>query len=175
MAEYYMYKGAFTPSASTTTSRSRRRYRQFSLLLSRPLGREAYPGDVFYLHSRSSSARHVGRRARRRVPFPALPVIETQEGEVSAYIPTNVITITDGQIYLEPELFFYAAPRDRRRHLGSVWGGNAQIQGGEEGRCLLRLDWLSSAPPSAFAQFVTELDKATQKQLPTGASAWWRS
>jgi len=144
-------------------------YRQLSLLLRRPPGREAYPGDVFYLHSR------LLERATKLSPengagsLTALPVIETQEGDVSAYIPTNVISITDGQIYLEPELFFAGVrPAVNVGISVSRVGGNAQIKAMKKIAGSLRLDLASARELETFAQLGTELDKATQRQLDRG-------
>ena len=106
MAEYFMWKGEATLVVYDDLSKQAVAYRQLSLLLRRPPGREAYPGDVFYLHSRLLERAVKLSKENGGGSLTALPIIETQEGEVSAYIPTNVISITDGQIYLEPDLFF---------------------------------------------------------------------
>ncbi len=144
-------------------------YRQLSLLLRRPPGREAYPGDVFYLHSRL-----LERAAKLNDPLgggslTALPIIETQLGDVSAYIPTNVISITDGQIYLETDLF-YAGIRPAVNVGLSVSrvGGSAQIKAMKQVAGKLRLDLAQYREMAAFAQFGSELDKATQAQLNRG-------
>ncbi|MCL5957925.1 MAG: F0F1 ATP synthase subunit alpha [Chloroflexi bacterium] len=144
-------------------------YRQVSLLLRRPPGREAYPGDVFYLHSRL-----LERAARMNQDYgggslTALPIIETQAGDVSAYIPTNVISITDGQIYLEPDLF-YAGVRPAVNVGISVSrvGGSAQIKAMRQVAGRLRLDLSQFRELAAFAQFGTDLDKATKAQLDRG-------
>lgn len=144
-------------------------YRQLSLLLNRPPGREAYPGDVFYLHSRllERSARLSGEKGGGSMT--ALPIIETQEGEVSAYIPTNVISITDGQIYLLPNLF--AAGIRPAVDVGvsvSRVGGNAQIHAMKEVAGTLRLEMAQFRELQAFAQLGTDVDAATQKQLQRG-------
>jgi F-type H+-transporting ATPase subunit alpha len=144
-------------------------YRQLSLLLRRPPGREAYPGDVFYNHSRlleraSKLSDELGGGS-----LTALPVIETQAGDVSAYIPTNVISITDGQIYLEPDLF-YAGVRPAVNVGISVSrvGGNAQIKAMKKVAGMLRLDLAQYRELEAFAQFAADLDKNTQAQLARG-------
>jgi len=145
-------------------------YRQLSLLLRRPPGREAYPGDVFYLHSRLLERATKLSDANGGGSLTALPIIETQEGDVSAYIPTNVISITDGQIYLQPELF--AAGVRPAINVGisvSRVGGNAQIKAMKEVAGSLRLDLAAFRELEAFAQLGTELDAASQKQLDRGA------
>jgi F-type H+-transporting ATPase subunit alpha len=144
-------------------------YRQISLLLRRPPGREAYPGDIFYLHSR------LLERAARMAPeygggsLTALPIIETQANDVSAYIPTNVISITDGQIYLEPDLF-YAGIRPAINVGISVSrvGGDAQLRAMRQVAGRLRLDMAQFRELAAFAQFGSELDKATRARLERG-------
>jgi F-type H+-transporting ATPase subunit alpha len=145
-------------------------YRQLSLLLRRPPGREAYPGDVFYLHSRLLERATKLSDDNGAGSLTALPVIETQEGDVSAYIPTNVISITDGQIYLEPELFFSGVrPAINVGISVSRVGGNAQIKAMKKIAGSLRLDLAAYRELEAFAQLGTELDKATQRQLDRGA------
>ncbi len=145
-------------------------YRQLSLLLRRPPGREAYPGDVFYLHSRLLERATKLSNENGGGSLTALPVIETQEGDVSAYIPTNVISITDGQIYLEPELFFSGVrPAINVGISVSRVGGNAQIKAMKKIAGSLRLDLAAYRELEAFAQLGTELDKATQAQLDRGA------
>ena len=145
-------------------------YRQLSLLLRRPPGREAYPGDVFYLHSRLLERATKLSKENGGGSLTALPIIETQEGDVSAYIPTNVISITDGQIYLEPELFFAGVrPAINVGISVSRVGGNAQIKAMKQIAGSLRLDLAAYRELEAFAQLGTELDKATQKQLDRGA------
>jgi F-type H+-transporting ATPase subunit alpha len=144
-------------------------YRQLSLLLRRPPGREAYPGDVFYLHSRLLERATKLSDANGAGSLTALPIIETQEGDVSAYIPTNVISITDGQIYLQPELF--AAGVRPAINVGisvSRVGGNAQIKAMKEVAGSLRLDLAAYRELEAFAQLGTELDAASQRQLDRG-------
>ena len=145
-------------------------YRQLSLLLRRPPGREAYPGDVFYLHSRLLERATKLSDENGAGSLTALPVIETQEGDVSAYIPTNVISITDGQIYLEPELFFSGVrPAINVGISVSRVGGNAQVKAMKKIAGSLRLDLAAYRELEAFAQLGTELDKATQAQLDRGA------
>ncbi len=144
-------------------------YRQLSLLLRRPPGREAYPGDVFYLHSRLLERATKLSNENGAGSLTALPVIETQEGDVSAYIPTNVISITDGQIYLEPELFFAGVrPAINVGISVSRVGGNAQVKAMKKIAGSLRLDLAAARELEAFAQLGTELDKATQRQLDRG-------
>jgi F-type H+/Na+-transporting ATPase subunit alpha len=144
-------------------------YRQLSLLLRRPPGREAYPGDVFYLHSRLLERATKLSIENGGGSLTALPVIETQEGDVSAYIPTNVISITDGQIYLEPELFFSGVrPAINVGISVSRVGGNAQVKAMKQIAGSLRLDLAAARELEAFAQLGTELDKATQRQLDRG-------
>ena len=216
MAEYFMYtQGKATLCVYDDLSKQAQAYRQLSLLLRRPPGREAYPGDVFYLHSRllERSCKLAQRRAivnkgdqykpggvngKTYVGVPgkhqaehdvknhpncevavdptsggsltALPVIETLEGEVSAYIPTNVISITDGQIYLEPDLFFAGIrPAINVGISVSRVGGNAQIKAMKKIAGSLRLDLAAYRELEAFAQLGTELDTATQRQLDRGA------
>jgi F-type H+/Na+-transporting ATPase subunit alpha len=146
-------------------------YRQLSLLLRRPPGREAYPGDVFYLHSRLLERATKLSDENGAGSLTALPVIETQEGDVSAYIPTNVISITDGQIYLEPELFFAGVrPAINVGISVSRVGGSAQIKAMKKIAGSLRLDLAAYRELEAFAQLGTELDAATQRQLDRGAA-----
>jgi F-type H+-transporting ATPase subunit alpha len=218
MAEYFMYEqGKPTLCVYDDLSKQAAAYRQLSLLLRRPPGREAYPGDVFYLHSRllerscklankyivvpksapedtqegANGKVYVGEPGQheaeadlksmdgenneiRQVPgsggsLTALPVIETQEGEVSAYIPTNVISITDGQIYLEPDLFFAGVrPAINVGISVSRVGGKAQVKAMKKVAGSLRLDLAAYRELEAFAQLGTELDPATQRQLDRG-------
>jgi F-type H+-transporting ATPase subunit alpha len=145
-------------------------YRQLSLVLRRPPGREAYPGDVFYLHSRLlERACKLNEKKYGGGSLTALPIIETLEGEVSAYIPTNVISITDGQIYLQPDLFrANIRPAIDVGISVSRVGGNAQIKAMKKVAGSLRLDLAAFRELEAFAQLGTELDKATQAQLDRG-------
>ncbi|HLE24743.1 MAG TPA: F0F1 ATP synthase subunit alpha [Thermodesulfobacteriota bacterium] len=145
-------------------------YRQLSLLLRRPPGREAYPGDVFYLHSRLLERAAKMRDEDKAGSLTALPIIETQAGDVSAYIPTNVISITDGQIYLESDLF-YAGVRPAINVGLSVSrvGGSAQIRVMKRVAGRLRLELAQYREVEAFSQFATDLDKVTQAQLARGS------
>lgn len=170
MAEEFMYnQGKATLCVYDDLTKQANAYRQMSLLLRRPPGREAYPGDVFYLHSRL-----LERAAKLSDKYgggslTALPVIETQEGEVSAYIPTNVISITDGQIYLQPNMF--AAGIRPAVDVGisvSRVGSAAQIKGMKKVAGTLRLDLAQFRELEAFAQLGTELDPATQRQIDRG-------
>jgi F-type H+-transporting ATPase subunit alpha len=170
MAEYFMWKGEATLVVYDDLSKQAASYRQLSLLLRRPPGREAYPGDVFYLHSRLLERAVKLSKANGGGSLTALPIIETQEGEVSAYIPTNVISITDGQIYLEPDLFFAGVrPAVNVGISVSRVGGNAQTKAMKKIAGSLKLDLAAYRELEAFAQLGTELDKATQKQLDRGA------
>ncbi|NUQ68201.1 MAG: F0F1 ATP synthase subunit alpha [Phycisphaerales bacterium] len=175
MGEYFMWQGkeGKTPKHALCIyddlSKQAVAYRQLSLLLRRPPGREAYPGDVFYLHSRLLERATKLSDENGGGSLTALPVIETQEGDVSAYIPTNVISITDGQIYLEPELFFSGVrPAVNVGISVSRVGGNAQVKAMKKIAGSLRLDLASARELEAFAQLGTELDKATQGQLDRG-------
>ncbi len=144
-------------------------YRAMSLLLRRPPGREAYPGDVFYLHSRLLERAAKLNDAKGGGSLTALPVIETQSGDVSAYIPTNVISITDGQIYLEPDLFFAGVrPAINVGISVSRVGGNAQIKAMKQVAGKLKLEMAQFREVQAFAQFASDLDRATQMQLQRG-------
>jgi F-type H+-transporting ATPase subunit alpha len=170
MAEYFMWKGEATLCVYDDLSKQAAAYRQLSLLLRRPPGREAYPGDVFYLHSRLLERAVKLSDDKGGGSLTALPIIETQEGEVSAYIPTNVISITDGQIYLEPDLFFAGVrPAINVGISVSRVGGNAQTKAMKKIAGSLRLDLAAYRELEAFAQLGTELDKETQKQLDRGA------
>ncbi|MBX3359547.1 MAG: F0F1 ATP synthase subunit alpha [Phycisphaeraceae bacterium] len=177
MGEYFMWQGKDGKGGPKHAlciyddlSKQAVAYRQLSLLLRRPPGREAYPGDVFYLHSRLLERATKLSNENGAGSLTALPVIETQEGDVSAYIPTNVISITDGQIYLEPELFFSGVrPAVNVGISVSRVGGNAQVKAMKKIAGSLRLDLASYRELEAFAQLGTELDKATQKQLDRGA------
>jgi F-type H+-transporting ATPase subunit alpha len=145
-------------------------YRQLSLLLRRPPGREAYPGDVFYLHSRLLERASKLSDALGGGSLTALPIIETQAGDVSAYIPTNVISITDGQVYLEPSLFFSGIRPTINVGLSvSRVGGNAQIKAMKQIAGPLRLDLAQYRELEAFAKFGSDLDKSTQQLLRRGA------
>ncbi|MCS6984157.1 MAG: F0F1 ATP synthase subunit alpha [Leptospiraceae bacterium] len=170
MAEEFMYnQHKATLVIYDDLSKHANAYRQMSLLLRRPPGREAYPGDVFYLHSRLLERAAKLSKKYGGGSLTALPIIETQEGEVSAYIPTNVISITDGQIYLQPNLF--AAGVRPAVDVGisvSRVGGAAQIKAMKKVAGTLRLELAQFRALEAFAQLGTELDAATQKQLDRG-------
>ncbi len=169
MAEYFMYKGDHTLCVYDDLSKQAVAYRQLSLLMRRPPGREAYPGDVFYCHSRLLERSAKLSNDLGGGSLTALPIIETLEGEVSAYIPTNVISITDGQIYLQPDLFF-AGQRPAMNAGISVSrvGGNAQVPAMKKVVGGLRLDLAAFAELAAFAQLGTDLDPATQARLDRG-------
>src|SRR5476649_1732330 len=144
-------------------------YRQMSLLLRRPPGREAYPGDVFYLHSRLLERAAKMNDAKGGGSLTALPIIETQAGDVSAYIPTNVISITDGQIYLETDLFNSGVRPAVNVGLSvSRVGGAAQIKAMKQVAGTLKLDLAQYRELAAFAQFGSDLDKSSQAQLARG-------
>jgi F-type H+-transporting ATPase subunit alpha len=144
-------------------------YREISLLLRRPPGREAYPGDVFYLHSRLLERAAKMNKDLGGGSLTALPIIETQAGDLSAYIPTNVISITDGQIFLESDLFHQGVrPAINVGNSVSRVGGSAQIRAMRQVAGSLRLDLAQYRELAAFAQFGSDLDKATQAQLNRG-------
>jgi F-type H+-transporting ATPase subunit alpha len=169
LAEHFMYQGKHTLVVYDDLSKQAQAYRQLSLLMRRPPGREAYPGDIFYCHSRLLERAAKLSDEMGGGSMTALPVIETLSGDVSAYIPTNVISITDGQIYLEPSLFF--AGQRPAINVGisvSRVGGNAQTKAMKKVAGGLRLDLAAFRELEAFAQLGTELDKATQSQLDRG-------
>lgn len=169
MAEYFMYKGQHALIVYDDLSKQAVAYRQLSLLMRRPPGREAYPGDVFYCHSRLLERSSKLSNALGGGSLTSLPIIETLEGEVSAYIPTNVISITDGQIYVQPDLFF--AGQRPAMNVGvsvSRVGGNAQIKAMKKVAGGLRLVLAQFRELEAFAQLGTDLDAATQSQLDRG-------
>ena len=169
MAEYFMYQGKHTLVVYDDLTKQAQAYRELSLLMRRPPGREAYPGDVFYCHSRLLERSVKLSDELGGGSMTALPIIETLEGEVSAYIPTNVISITDGQIYLEPDLFFAGVrPAINVGISVSRVGGNAQTKAMKKVAGSLRLDLAAFRELEAFAQLGTELDKATQQQLDRG-------
>ncbi|HWP38300.1 MAG TPA: F0F1 ATP synthase subunit alpha [Gemmatimonadales bacterium] len=171
MAEYFMYdERRATLCVYDDLSKQAAAYRQLSLVLRRPPGREAFPGDVFYLHSRLLERAAKLSDAAGGGSLTALPVIETQAGDVSAYIPTNVISITDGQIFLETDLFYSnVRPAINAGISVSRVGGNAQIKAMKQVAGRLRLDLAQYRELEAFAQFASELDQATQRQLARGA------
>ncbi|MEM6854095.1 MAG: F0F1 ATP synthase subunit alpha [Planctomycetota bacterium] len=169
MAEYFMNKGKHALVVYDDLSKQAVAYRQLSLLLRRPPGREAYPGDVFYLHSRLLERATKLNDELGGGSLTALPIIETQEGDVSAYIPTNVISITDGQIYLEPDLFFAGVrPAINVGISVSRVGGNAQIKAMKQVAGSLRLQLASYRELEAFAQLGTDLDAAAKQDLIRG-------
>ncbi|MBM4287193.1 MAG: F0F1 ATP synthase subunit alpha [Deltaproteobacteria bacterium] len=169
MGEFYRDSGRHALIIYDDLSKQATAYRQISLLLRRPPGREAFPGDIFYNHSRL-----LERAAKLNIDLgggslTALPIIETQQGDVSAYIPTNVISITDGQVYLEPALFFAGVRPAINVGLSvSRVGGAAQVKAMKQVAGSLRLDLAQYRELAAFAQFGSELDKATQAQLNRG-------
>jgi F-type H+-transporting ATPase subunit alpha len=169
MGEYFRDSKRHALCIYDDLSKHAQAYRQLSLLLRRPPGREAYPGDVFYLHSRLLERAAKLNDELGGGSLTALPIIETQLGDVSAYIPTNVISITDGQIYLETDLF-YAGIRPAVNVGLSVSrvGGAAQVKAMRQVAGKLRLDLAQYRELAAFAQFGSELDKATQQQLARG-------
>ncbi len=170
MGEYFRDNGRHAVAIYDDLSKHAVAYRQLSLLLRRPPGREAYPGDVFYLHSRLLERAAKMKDDLGGGSLTALPVIETQAGDVSAYIPTNVISITDGQIYLETDLFYSGVRPAVNVGLSvSRVGGNAQIKAMKQVAGSLRLDLAQYRELAAFAQFGSDLDKATQMQLARGA------
>ncbi len=169
MAEHFMFQGEHTLIIFDDLSKQAVAYRQLSLLMRRPPGREAYPGDVFYCHSRLLERSVKLSDALGGGSLTALPIIETLEGEVSAYIPTNVISITDGQIYLQPDLFFAGIRPAMNAGISvSRVGGAAQVKAMKKVAGGLRLDLASFRELEAFAQMGTELDKATQSRLDRG-------
>jgi len=170
MGQHWMEKGEHVLIIYDDLSKQAIAYRQLSLLLRRPPGREAYPGDVFYLHSRLLERAAKLNDERGGGSMTALPIIETKGGDVSAYIPTNVISITDGQIYLESDLFFSGVrPAINVGISVSRVGGNAQIKAMKAVAGRLRLDLAQYRALEAFAEFGSELDKASQAQLERGA------
>lgn len=182
IGEYFMYTGIDGKPADKTNpgravlvvyddlSKQAVAYRQMSLTLHRPPGREAYPGDIFYLHSRLLERACKLDDEHGAGSLTALPIIETQEGDISAYIPTNVISITDGQIYLQSNLFFQGQrPAVDVGMSVSRVGGDAQIKAMKQVAGNLRLDLASYAELQSFAQFGSDLDQATQDQLTRGA------
>jgi len=169
LGEYFMYNKKHALVVYDDLSKHAVSYRQLSLLLRRPPGREAYPGDIFYLHSRLLER---GAKLSDKMgggSLTAIPVIETRGSDMSAYIPTNVISITDGQIYLETDLFNAGVrPAINAGVSVSRVGGNAQIKAMKKVAGMLRLDLAQYRELETFAKFGTELDKETQKQLARG-------
>src|SRR5256885_15432751 len=170
MGQPWMENGEHALAVYDYLSKQAVAYRQLSLLLRRPPGREAYPGDVFYLHSRLLERATKLSNDNGAGSLTALPVIETQEGDVSAYIPTNVISITDGQVYLEPELFFAGVrPAINVGISVSRVGGNAQINAMKKVAGRLKIELSQYRDLEAFAQFGSDLDPDTQRTLARGA------
>ena len=169
MGEYFLYSGRHAVCFYDDLSKHADSYRQMSLLLRRPPGREAFPGDVFYLHSRLLERAVKLNDDLGGGSLTAIPVIETQAGDVSAYIPTNVISITDGQIFLQSDLFFSGVrPAINAGISVSRVGGNAQIKAMKQVAGRLRLDLAQFRELEAFAQFGSELDESTQQTLARG-------
>jgi F-type H+-transporting ATPase subunit alpha len=169
MGEHFLYNGKAALVIYDDLTKHAYAYRQMSLLLRRPPGREAYPGDVFYLHSRLLERAVKLSDELGGGSLTALPVIETQAGDVSAYIPTNVISITDGQIYLEPKLFYSGVrPAINVGISVSRVGGNAQITPMRRVAGRLKLELSQYRELEAFSQFGSELDAATQRTLARG-------
>ncbi|MEI7741882.1 MAG: F0F1 ATP synthase subunit alpha [bacterium] len=169
IAEYFMDKGQDALVVYDDLSKHAWAYREISLLLRRPPGREAYPGDVFYLHSRLLERACRRNKEHGGGSITALPIIETQAGDVSAYIPTNVISITDGQIYLESDLFYKGIRPAVNVGLSvSRVGGSAQIKAMKKVAGRMRLDLAQFRELEAFAQFATDLDAATRSQIERG-------
>ncbi len=169
LAEHFMWQGKHTLVIYDDLSKQAQAYRQLSLVLRRPPGREAYPGDVFYLHSRLLERAAKLSDELGGGSLTALPIIETQAGDVSAYIPTNVISITDGQIYLEPDLFNSGVrPAVNVGISVSRVGGSAQVKAMRSVAGRLRLDLAQFRAMETFAQFASDLDATTQQQLARG-------
>jgi len=169
MGEYFRDNGRHALTIYDDLSKQAAAYREISLLLRRPPGREAYPGDVFYLHSRLLERAAKMADAKGGGSLTSLPIIETQAGDISAYIPTNVISITDGQIFLESDLFNSGVrPAINVGNSVSRVGGSAQIKAMKQVAGTLRIDLAQFRELAAFAQFGSDLDKATQDQLERG-------
>lgn len=169
MGEYYRDNGMHALLIYDDLTKQAQSYRQLSLLLRRPPGREAYPGDIFYCHSRLLERAAKMSKEKGGGSLTALPIIETQAGDVSAYIPTNVISITDGQIYLEADLFNSGQrPAVNPGISVSRVGGNAQIKAMKQVAGMLRITLAQYRELAAFSQFGSDLDKATKKQLDRG-------
>jgi F-type H+-transporting ATPase subunit alpha len=169
MGEYFRDSGRHALCVYDDLSKHAQAYREISLLLRRPPGREAYPGDVFYLHSRLLERAAKMKKELGGGSLTALPIIETQAGDLSAYIPTNVISITDGQIFLEADLFHQGVrPAINVGNSVSRVGGSAQVKAMRQVAGSLRLDLAQYRELAAFAQFGSDLDKATLNQLNRG-------
>ena len=169
IGEHFLYNGGHALCIYDDLSKHAAAYREISLLLRRPPGREAYPGDVFYLHSRLLERALKLNEELGGGSLTAFPFIETQAGDISAYVPTNVISITDGQIYLESDLFHSGVrPAVNIGNSVSRVGGSAQIRAMRQVAGTMRLDLAQYREMAAFAQFGSDLDKATQAQLAKG-------
>merc|ERR1712187_404217 len=169
LAEYFIYNGSATLIIYDDLSKQAQAYREISLLLRRPPGREAYPGDVFYLHSRLLERAAKLSDSLGGGSITALPIVETQAGDVSAYIPTNVISITDGQIFLSADLFNSGLrPAVDVGISVSRVGGAAQTKAIKKIAGTLKLELAQFSELEAFAQFASDLDAATQNQLSRG-------
>lgn len=169
LAEYFMGQGEDVLIIYDDLSKHAWAYREVSLLLRRPSGREAYPGDIFYLHSKLLERAARMNEANGGGSITALPIIETQAGDISAYIPTNVISITDGQIYLEPDIFYSGIRPAVSVGLSvSRVGGDAQLKAMKQVAGTLKLDLAQYRELAAFAQFGSDLDESTQKRLNRG-------
>lgn len=169
MGEYFMYQGKHAVCFYDDLSKHAHAYRQISLLLRRPPGREAYPGDIFYLHSRLLERAAKLNDEMKGGSLTAIPVVETQAGDVTTYIPTNVISITDGQIYLEPDLFYAGVrPAINVGISASRVGGKAQTKAMKKVAGSLRLDLAQFRELASFTQFGSELDEKTQALLTRG-------
>src|SRR5215211_1591360 len=170
LGEFFRDSGRHALLVYDDLSKHAQAYREISLLLRRPPGREAYPGDVFYLHSRLLERAAKLNKEKGGGSLTALPIIETQAGDLSAYIPTNVISITDGQIFLESDLFHQGVrPAINVGNSVSRVGGSAQVKAMRQVAGTLRLDLAQYRELAAFAQFGSDLDKSTQAQLTRGA------
>jgi F-type H+/Na+-transporting ATPase subunit alpha len=169
MAEYFRDNGQHALIIYDDLTKQAQAYRQLSLLLRRPPGREAFPGDVFYIHSRLLERAAKMSDAAGAGSLTALPIIETQAGDISAYVPTNVISITDGQIFLESDLFFKGIrPAVNVGKSVSRVGGAAQIKAMKQVAGTLKLDLAQFRDLEAFAAFASDLDAASQRQLSRG-------
>jgi F-type H+-transporting ATPase subunit alpha len=170
IGEFFRDNGQHALTIYDDLSKHAAAYREISLVLRRPPGREAYPGDVFYLHSRLLERAAKMSDERGGGSLTSLPIIETQAGDISAYIPTNVISITDGQIYLESDLFYSGIrPAINVGNSVSRVGGSAQVKAMKQSAGMLRLELAQYRELAAFSQFGSDLDAATQKQLARGA------
>jgi F-type H+-transporting ATPase subunit alpha len=170
MGEYFRDNGQHALTIYDDLSKHAAAYREISLVLRRPPGREAYPGDVFFLHSRLLERAAKMSKQQKGGSLTSLPIIETQAGDISAYIPTNVISITDGQIYLETDLFYSGIrPAINVGNSVSRVGGAAQIKAMKQSAGMLRLELAQYRELAAFSQFGSDLDAATQKQLARGS------